>query len=121
MDLIRAWRDIDSESIHLRIHGRHAVGLVLLDPTSFDQRELVVRSIRAAEALRHKGDFTEAELITTCYKVFENTDRKCLGSKAVGVNQSCVWASKGSHHWDAVQRATVALCVGSRGMALTGS
>lgn len=98
-DLVRGWRDVNSDTIHLKIHNDclRSLGPFYRIP-SFDQRELVVRAIRAAEELRKRGDASESELTTVCYETFEKVDRGSLGGHAAAVSQSCVWEGTGFYH-----------------------
>lgn len=90
LDLVRGWRDLEGATIHLTIHGRRSTVISTERSDDFDQRELVVSAIRVAEALRAKGDFTEAELVRMCYSTFEHTDRNDLGSIATCTDDSCI-------------------------------
>lgn len=71
LDLVRLWRDIKHQSVHLRIHNCYTNGSgVVYRVPGFDQRELVARAIGVAEKLRQQGDTTETKLLSECHEQF---------------------------------------------------
>ncbi|KAK4548343.1 hypothetical protein LTR36_010213 [Oleoguttula mirabilis] len=77
LPLMRAWRDMKHETVHLEIHNciertlSHPFQHVSFQPfrwetPTFDQRELLTEAIVEAEALKARGYFTELSLREAC-------------------------------------------------------
>ena len=62
LELVREWRAITHTTLHLRVHNCYAGGPVLRQP-GFDQREIMVQAICAAEKLRQQGNFEGVKLV----------------------------------------------------------
>ena len=99
LDLVRDWRDVDHEKMHLKIHNAYANQPVARIP-GFDQREQVVKAIHIAEGLRQQGDFSEQKLRAVCHEELEAVDRVSLRTRAIEA-KSCCWKSPGAFHIDA--------------------
>ena len=98
LGLVRAWRDINHQTIHLRIHNCYtSQGRVVFREPNFDQRALVAKAIEVAENLHIRGTVTEKDLLGECYDEFEQIDCRSLGSGAI-LCDSCAFVSPGYYH-----------------------
>lgn len=77
--LIRYWRDINSSTLHLKVHNCYTSGLGRVPRIKgFDQRKLVADAFNCAEELRQRGDFSEKGWLEACDGLFESVDREFL-------------------------------------------
>jgi hypothetical protein len=98
LDLVRAWRDINHHTMHLRIHNCYTnQRQIIFRNPNFDQRALVAKAIEIAEELRQRGSVAESELLGECHKQFEQIDRNNLDSRTILCN-SCAFVSPGYFH-----------------------
>lgn len=99
LDLVRSWRDVKHQNIHVRIHNcyRKVTGAVFRHASSY-QRQLVANAFGIAENLRQQGETTEKALLADLYDQFEFIDRCYVHSHAKGPAESCLFQGVGSYH-----------------------
>lgn len=95
--LMRAWRDLKHETVHIEVHNCFDAPEVwphlrLANPMSFpippptyDQRKLLVEAVREAEQLKARHDFTELKLREVCANLVGRIARYLPGCDAISV------------------------------------
>ena len=103
LGLVRNWRNLQHETLHLKIHKIYASQRVYRN-AGFDICALVVKAVRIAETLRGEGNFSKQMLLAECNEHMETDDRVYLLSAAEG-KESCCWRRTQALHGDQTRMA----------------
>lgn len=94
-DLVRAWRHLDTSTVHLKIHNSYTPGARLVYRNmTLDQRALVAKAVNAAETLRATSDWTEAGVFRACFELSDAADNRFVYGETKCASEACVWGGR---------------------------